>query len=27
MQVTIFKAPSEAELTHDFLWRAVRELP
>ena len=26
-QVTSFKAPSEQELKHDFLWRAVRELP
>ena len=26
-QVSSFKAPSEQELKHDFLWRAVRELP
>jgi PPK2 family polyphosphate:nucleotide phosphotransferase len=26
-RVTSFKAPSEQELKHDFLWRAVRELP
>jgi PPK2 family polyphosphate:nucleotide phosphotransferase len=26
-QVTSFKAPSQQELKHDFLWRAVRELP
>jgi PPK2 family polyphosphate:nucleotide phosphotransferase len=27
VQVTSFKAPSEEELKHDFLWRAVRALP
>jgi PPK2 family polyphosphate:nucleotide phosphotransferase len=26
-RATSFKAPSEQELKHDFLWRAVRELP
>ena len=26
-QVTSFKAPSEEELDHDFLWRAARALP
>ena len=26
-RITSFKAPSEQELNHDFLWRAVRELP
>jgi PPK2 family polyphosphate:nucleotide phosphotransferase len=26
-QVAAFKAPSEEELDHDFLWRIVRELP
>jgi len=26
-QVFSFKHPSEAELQHDFLWRATRDLP
>jgi PPK2 family polyphosphate:nucleotide phosphotransferase len=26
-RVTSFKAPSEQELKHDFLWRAIREMP
>jgi PPK2 family polyphosphate:nucleotide phosphotransferase len=26
-RVTSFKAPSDQELKHDFLWRAMRELP
>jgi PPK2 family polyphosphate:nucleotide phosphotransferase len=26
-RITSFKAPSERELNHDFLWRAVRALP
>jgi PPK2 family polyphosphate:nucleotide phosphotransferase len=26
-RITSFKAPSEQELKHDFLWRTVRELP
>jgi len=26
-QVTSFKAPSDIELQHDFLWRTTKELP
>lgn len=27
VEVTSFKAPTNAELRHDFLWRCIKELP